>query len=201
MIHVDNEDIIRDIEKHAENKGIPIIEKESIEFLKEYIKLNNIKNILEIGTATGYSAINMALVDEDVVITSIEKDNERYIQAIKNIKKLKLDNRIILVLQDALLFDTDDKYDLIFIDAAKSQYVKYFERFSKYLNDKGAIISDNIKFHGLVGADKSSMSRNVRGIISKLEIYINFLKNNRAFKTRFFDIGDGLAISKRKNKK
>ena len=195
---MDQEYLIRKIEKYADEKGIPIMEKEGINFLTEFIKLNKIKNILEIGSAIGYSAIKMALVDEDITVTTIERDKIRYIEALKNVKALELDNRITLILADAMDFNTSEKFDMIFIDAAKSQYIKFFNKFSKNLNRKGYIITDNIKFHGLTFSDKTKLSRNLRQLITKLEKYISFLKENDEFKTRFFDIGDGIAISRKK---
>lgn len=198
---MDKEYLIRKMEKYADEKGVPIMEKDGIKFLTEFIKLNNVKNILEIGTAIGYSAINMALSNPDVMITSIERDKDRYIEAVKNVKELKLDDRITLILADAFDFNTKEEYDLIFIDAAKSQYLKFFDKFSNNLKEKGYIITDNIKFHGLTFSDKSKLSRNLRQLITKLEKYVDFLKNNIDFKTRFFDIGDGIAISTRRNSK
>lgn len=198
---MDQEFLIRKIEKYADQKGIPIMEKDGIKFLTEFIKLNKVKNILEIGSAIGYSAINMALASEDVTVTTIERDKDRYIEAVKNIKKFNLDSRITLILADALSFNTSEKYDLIFIDAAKSQYIKFFEKFKDNLNPRGFIVTDNINFHGLTNSDKSKMSRNLRQLITKLERYINFLNDNTEFKTRFFEVGDGVAISRRRKKK
>lgn len=193
--------LIRKMEKYADEKGIPIMEKDGINFLSEFVKLNKIKDILEIGSAIGYSAINMALASNDVNITTIERDKDRYIEAVKNIKSAKLDHRITLVLADALDFNTDEKFDLIFIDAAKSQYLKFFNKFSNNLKPKGYVVTDNIKFHGLAFSDKSKLSRNLRQLLTKLENYVNFLNNNKDFKTRFFDIGDGIAISRRRKDK
>lgn len=195
---MDYEFEIRKMEKYADEKGVPIMEKDGITFLTEFVKLNKVKNILEVGTAIGYSAILMALTDSDVKVTSIERDKERYIEAVKNVKKFDLDDRITLVLADALEFNSDEEYDLIFIDAAKSQYTKFFEKFSNNLKDRGFIITDNINFHGLVDSDKSKLTKNVRGLVTKIEKYINFLKDNKKFKTRFFEIGDGIAISRKK---
>lgn len=197
---MDTDYLIRKMEKYADEKGIPIMEKDGINFLSEFVKLNKIKNILEIGSAIGYSAINMALASDDVMITTIERDKDRYIEAVKNIKNAKLDNRVTLVLADALEFNTAEKFDLIFIDAAKSQYLKFFNKFSKNLNKRGYVVTDNIKFHGLAFSDKTKLSRNLRQLIGKLENYIDFLSNNKEFKTRFFDIGDGIAISRRRLK-
>lgn len=195
---MEQEFLIKKMEKYADEKGVPIMEKDGITFLKEFIKLNNIKNIFEIGSAIGYSAINMALTKEDVTVTSIERDKNRYIQAVRNVKELGLDSRITLILADALEFNTNEEFDLIFIDAAKSQYTKFFEKFSKNLKPRGYIITDNINFHGLVNTDKTKLSRNLRQLITKLERYINFLKDNKEFKTRFFQIGDGIAISRKR---
>lgn len=197
---MEQEKVIRKMEEYADEHGVPIMEEEGIEFLTEFIKLNNIKSILEIGTAIGYSAIKMALVRDDIIITSIERDEIRYLEAVKNIKALGLDNRINLVLGDALEYIPEGKYDLIFIDAAKSQYIKFFEKYTKNLKDSGYVITDNINFHGLTNSDKSKLSRNLRQLIGKLERYIAFLKENTEFKTRFFEIGDGIAISNRKDK-
>ena len=197
---MDKELIIRKMEEYADEKGVPIMEKEGIEFLTEFIKDNDVKSILEIGTAIGYSAIKMALVSDDITITTIERDEVRYLEAVKNVKALGLDSRINLVLGDALEYIPDGTYDLIFIDAAKSQYIKFFEKYTKNLNEKGYVISDNINFHGLTNSDKSKLSRNLRQLIGKLERYIEFLKNNKEYKTRFFEIGDGIAISNRKDK-
>lgn len=196
---MDKEYMIRKMEKYADEKGIPIMEKDGIKFLTEFIKLNKIKNILEIGSAIGYSAINMALTSDDINVTTIERDKDRYINAVKNVKEMNLDNRITLILADALEFNTSEEFDLIFIDAAKSQYLKFFNKFSKNLKKKGYIVTDNIKFHGFTFSDKSKLSRNLRQLITKLEKYVDFLNNNDEFKTRFFDVGDGVAISRRRN--
>lgn len=192
------DDVIKEMEKYAEEKGIPIMQKRGMNFLCKFIEKNNIKSILEIGTAIGYSAINMALVNDDITVVSIERDQDRYIEAIKNIKKCKLEKRITLVLGDALNIDLTGKYDMLFIDAAKAQYIKFFEKYKHNLSMDGAIVSDNLNFHGLVHEDTSTMSRNVRGLVKKINLYVDFLTNNDEFKTEFYSIGDGIGISTRK---
>ena len=129
MVHIR----IEEIEKYALENNVPIMQKDGIEFLTKYIKENNIKNILEIGSAIGYSAIKMALVDNDINITTIERDVDRYNIAVKNIEEFKLQDRINIILNDALEFNLTDTYDLIFIYASKSQYIKFFERFENNL--------------------------------------------------------------------
>jgi len=188
------------IEEYAEENNVPIMTKDGIEFLTEYIKKHKVKRILEIGAAIGYSAIKMALVDEQIEITTIERDEKRYLEAVKNVNKVGLDKRIEIVLNDALEVNlAGHKYDLIFIDAAKGQYIKFFEKFENYLNPGGIIVTDNLKFHGLVQNKEKIESRNVRGLVTKIEKYIEFLKGNEEFVTRFYDIGDGLSVSFKKN--
>ena len=185
------------IEKYAEEHNIPIMEKTGINFLTKYIKENNIKNILEIGSAIGYSAIKMALVDEKIKITTIEKNDSRYLEALKNIKTFNLEKQITLVLADALDIELSEQYDLIFIDAAKGQYIKFFEKFKKNLKKSGVIISDNIMFHGYVEKKERIESKNLRQLVNKIKNYIDFLEKNDEFDTIFYKIGDGISVSKR----
>lgn len=193
--------IIEEIEAYAESENVPIIEKDSIKFINKLIDLNKTKTVLEIGTAIGYSAIMMAIENPNIQITTIEKDEKRYIEAIKNIKKCELENRIEVVFQDALEVNMSGlKYDLIFIDAAKGQYQRYFEKFQYYLNEGGVIITDNLKFHGLVGNKEQAGSKNVEKLVEKIENYIDFLKTNQDFVSKFYEVGDGLAVSIRKPK-
>lgn len=185
------------IEEYAEENNVPIMTKEGIAFLTEYIKEHKVKRILEIGAAIGYSAIKMALVDEKIEITTIERDEKRYLEAVKNIKKFHLEDRINLIYKDAFDVQIEGTYDLIFIDAAKAQNIKFFEMFSKYLNPKGTIITDNMNFHGLVNKDPEDIkSRNLRALVRKLKDYATFLKENKKYDTEFLEIGDGIAISR-----
>lgn len=191
---------ILELEKYALENNIPIMMKDGIEFLTNYIKENNITNILEIGSAIGYSAIRMCLVNDNIKVTTIERDIKRYNEAIKNINEFNLNDRITIINDDAFNVELNDKYDLIFIDAAKSQYIKFFEKFKLNLKENGVIVSDNLDFHGLVNKDINTIeSRNVRGLVRKLNTYIEFLKNNEEFETTFYEIGDGISISKLKH--
>ena len=191
--------MIEKIEKYAHENNIPIMEKEGIDFLTNYIKEHNIKRILEIGSAIGYSAIKCTLVDNDITVTTIERDKERYNIAVKNINEFNLISRINIINDDAFNIDLNEKYDLIFIDAAKAQYIKFFEKFKDNLDENGVIISDNLKFHGLVDGNDDNLSRNVKGLVRKLRLYIDFLQNNKEFKTIFYNVGDGVAVSSKIN--
>lgn len=192
---------ILEMEDYAIEKNVPIIEKKSIAFIMKYIKEHNIKNILEIGSAIGYSAILMASASEDAFVTTIERDEERYMECLKNVKKCGLEKKINVVFQDALEVNLSEevKYDLIFIDAAKGQYQKFFEKYKYFLKDNGTIITDNLKFHGYVGKSEKIESKNLKGLVQKIEGYIDFLKDNEEFDTVFYDIGDGLSVSTWKN--
>lgn len=194
-------ELILEMEDYASEKNVPIIEKKSIAFIMKYIKDHNVKNILEIGSAIGYSAILMASASKDSFVTTIEKDEERYMECLKNVKRCGLDKRINVVFQDALdvNLSEDLKYDLIFIDAAKGQYTKFFEKYKYFLKENGAIITDNLKFHGYVGKKDEIASKNLKSLVGKIENYIEFLKSNTEFDTKFYDIGDGLSVSTWKN--
>ena len=189
-------DLIKEMKEYAEDNNVPIITDEGIDYIRNYIKENNIKRILEVGAAIGYSSILMALTDEEITITTIERDEKRYLEAVKNIKKFHLEERITLLYKDAFDVELDAEFDLVFIDAAKAQNTKFFEKFSKNLAKQGTIITDNMNFHGLVEDESKIESRNLRALIRKIKAYHEFLENNEDYKTEFLNIGDGLAVSK-----
>ena len=190
---------LRVIEEYAHKNNIPIMLSDGIDFLTDYIKKNNIKHILEIGSAIGYSAIRMALVSDDINVVTIERDVDRYNEALININDFGLSDRITIINEDALESSIDGEFDLIFIDAAKAQYIKFFEKYKSNLSKNGVIVSDNLDFHGMVNNIDSITNRNTKQLVRKISNYIDFLKNNTEFNTEFFSIGDGIGISKRKS--
>lgn len=190
---------IEDIENYAEINNIPIMERAGIDFLTKYVKENNVKKILEIGTAIGYSAIRMTMMDKDITVTTIERDKERYNEAIKNIKAFNLEDKIDAIYGDALEVEVIGKFDLIFIDAAKAQSIKFFQKYEKNLIDNGTIITDNINFHGLTFTSDKIGSRNVRQLIRKIKTYLEWLESNKEYTSKYINIGDGLMVSKKNN--
>lgn len=191
------DDIILEIENYAQINDVPIMQKRGINFLCELIKDNKIKNILEIGSAIGYSSIKMALVDKDIKVTTIERDLNRYKEAVNNIKRCNLEEQINIILGDALETNIEGMYDLIFIDAAKAQYIKFFNKYKENLNKNGIILSDNMSFHGLVEEKERIKNKNLRQLVNKIKRYIVFLEENTEFKTEFYKVGDGIAVSRR----
>ena len=191
-------DVVREMKDYAEDYNIPIITDEGLNYLLNTIRQKHVKKVLEVGTAIGYSAIMMCSLDPELTVTTIERDEKRYLEAIKNIKKAGMEDRITLLYQDALEVQIDEMFDLIFIDAAKAQNQKFFERFDKNLSPHGIIITDNMSFHGMVYKNPEEIeSRNVRQLVRKVNDYKEFLEQNSFYHTEFVDIGDGLAVSER----
>lgn len=190
---------LKEIQIYAEENNVPIMTNDGITFLTNYIIKYKVQKILEVGTAIGYSAIMMALANPEAEITTIERDEKRYLEAIKNIKKFGLEDRINLIYKDAFDVNINEEFDLIFIDAAKAQNTKFFEKFEKNLKNTGTIITDNMNFHGLVDKDPSEIeSRNLRALLRKVRDYKKFLEENEKYETEFYDIGDGIAVSRLK---
>lgn len=188
---------IEEIKKYAKENKVPIILDDGLDLLKQIVLIKQPKRILEIGTAIGYSAINM-IYNNKVIIDTIEKDVNMYNIALKNINRLDLNKQIYIYNLDALLFDALEKYDLIFIDAAKSKYLDYFKKFSLNLNSNGIIICDNMNFHGLI--DKSNIeSKNLKGLLKKLNNFRSYLEENNEFNTVIYKIGDGISVSIKKD--
>lgn len=190
--------MISELENYAKDKNIPIMMPDGIDYLCNYIKEKGVKNILEIGTAIGYSAIRMALVDEDIKITTIERDVERYNIACDNIKRFGLEMRITPLLGDAMDVSVSGMYDLIFIDASKGHSIDFFNKYKVNLEDDGVIITDNLSFHGLVEDDSLAVTKNQKGLVKRIRNFIDFLDSNDEFITRYVGVGDKISISFRK---
>ncbi len=193
---------IEEIRSYAKKNDVPIMKDAGMNFICTYIKDNNVKNVLEIGSAIGYSAIQFALAAEDVNVTTIEIDIDRFSRAVDNINSLELSDRIQIFNADALTFDIDEncrnkKFDLIFIDAAKAQYIKFFEKYKHNLCEDGAIISDNLSFHGMVEGYLETQNYSTIKLLRKIKKYVSFLKCNPEFDTTFYKTGDGISVSRK----
>ncbi len=190
---------IREIKKYALDNRVPIMVDDGIDFITTFIIKHQINSVLEIGTAIGYSAIMMALANPNLKITTIERDKDRYLEAVKNVKKLDLEDRITLVFSDALETNIEGKFGLIFIDAAKGQNIRFFEKYEDNLEEHGFIITDNMNFHGLVDkVDAEIESRDLRSLVRKIRDYRTFLLNNSNYNVELLNIGDGIAVAEKK---
>ena len=191
-----------ELKVYAASHDVPIIKDEGLEFISSYIKSHGSKQILEIGTAIGYSAMKFAQIAGDIKVVSLECDIDRYIRAVQNVKNAGLSERITLFHADALTFEfpenlKDSKFDLIFIDAAKAQYIKFFEKYKTVLAENGAIITDNLSFHGMVEDLTLTHNYSTKKLVKKIRKFIDFLKCNSEFKTVFYKEGDGIGVSVR----
>ena len=192
---IDNE--IRSFGK--ENK-VPITLDDTLSFLLETINENNSKEILEIGTAIGYGCITMAENTDCKHIDTVEIDEERHQIAVKNIKNKGLENKIATYLIDAKEFLTNckKKYDFVYLDGPKGQYINYLPLIVKILNPNGIIFADNLNFHGMVTGE-IEVTRGCRAMIKGLKKYIEEVTTNLMFETQIFkNIGDGVGVTKLK---
>lgn len=189
--------LIQELKEYAKTNNVPIIQEAGLDFLVDTIRKYQVKSVLEIGTAIGYSAINMALAGAHVV--TIERDLEMYKLALANIEKAGLQSQITVIFGDALEVFTkvSGQFDLVFIDAAKGQYQKFFEIYTKYLTPLGLVVCDNLDFHGLAQKESSELSRNLRSLMRKLNAFKEFLLNNSEYQTQVYHIGDGMSLSQK----
>ncbi|XMB85155.1 O-methyltransferase [Mycoplasmatota bacterium WC44] len=188
-----------DLRKYALENNVPIIEEDGLKFIQDYIKENNVTRILEIGTAIGYSSINFAILGKDIFVKTLERNKDMFSYAKMAVSHFEMEKQIELSFGDALDTEVDGEFDLIFIDAAKAQYIKFFEKFKHNLSKNGVIICDNLNFHGIIHKDNDEISsRDLRQLMRKLRNFISYLKENEEFNTEFYEIGDGISISKRR---
>ncbi|NBI29714.1 O-methyltransferase [Chengkuizengella marina] len=193
----DRNEVLQRLEKEAKKEGIPNIQLQSIQFIKVLLQSIQPKNILEIGSAIGYSGIHMAEAAPMAQITTLEMDKKRAARAVQNFQEAGVSDRIELILGDAAetMPAIQDSFDFIFIDAAKGQYIKFLELSLKHCKRGTMIISDNVFFQGFVTKERDEVEPRFRSMINKLNQYNNLLANHPQLETSFVSIGDGLAIS------
>lgn len=187
---------IEKIEEFAKENYVPIARKETLEYIKKIFKENNYKSFLEIGTAIGYTCINVALIDPNIRILTLEYEEKRFNIAKENIKDFKVENQIQQVYGDARFFYPDLYYDVIFIDAAKKRNKYFLDKFSKRLNNFGTIIIDNMNLDDLWVDAKKEKKEEYDLVNKEFKEYILTLKDYEV--NIYDDIGDGIAVLKRK---
>ncbi len=191
------QDVFKAMEDYAEKNHIPIIEPEVAQFLTVQLKALKPKKVLEIGTAIGYSALVFAkALKGDCEITTIERRADMIELALENISQTDYKNNINILQGEAqeILPNLKDKYDLIFIDAAKGQYLEFFNEALKFLNPNGMIISDNVLFRGMVATDKLVIRRKIT-IVKRLREFLKHINEIEGFTSCIIPIGDGVALT------
>lgn len=197
-----NSDICNTIEKEAIADQVPIIRKEMGNLLKVLIMLKQPKRILEVGTAVGYSSILMSEnMPSDCTITTIENYDKRIPIARRNFERAGKSDVITLIEGDAteVLKTLEGPFDMIFMDAAKGQYINYLEDIKRILPVGGLLISDNILQEGEIVESRYAVTRRNRTIHTRIREYVYELTHSDTFVTSVVPIGDGITLSVKKN--
>lgn len=190
---------LKKIKEKALSEHIPIIMDDTLEVVDRILNELKPKKILEIGTAVGYSAMCFSkYLQEGGKIDTIERDEERVIQARENIKKVGVEDKINIYEGDAveILPTLKEKYDMVFIDAAKGKYPFFLKEALRMLEEKGIILADNVLYKGYVMSDYNKHKQ--RTAVRNLREYIAEVTGNPNLETEILEVGDGLAITKRK---
>ncbi len=194
-------EIVEEIEQQALADGVPIIRQEMGSLLKVLVALKRPEKILEVGTAVGYSSILMAEnMPENCTITTIEKYDKRIPIARANIKRAGYEDKITLIEGDAIevMKELNDSYDLIFMDAAKGQYINFLDDVMRLLAPGGMLISDNVLQEGEIIESKFGVIRRNRTIHMRMREYIYAITHMEGLVTSIVPIGDGITLSVKK---
>lgn len=193
--------IFSELEQYAAENDVPIVQPETAKFLETFIMANRPKKILEVGCAIGYSAIVMASVAADAHITTLEFDEDIARIAKDNIHKAGLEHRIKVVYADARDYipymDTDEEYDMIFLDGPKAHYINMLDDCMRLLKVGGTLICDNILYKGMTAQDDLVIKRKIT-IVKRLRKFIDELTTRDDMETSILTVGDGITISVKK---
>ena len=196
-----NSEILEMIEQEALKERVPIIRKEMQSFLKVLLLLKRPERILEIGAAVGFSALLMSeYAGNGCRIDTIENYEKRIQKAEENIKRAGKEEQIHLLKGDAMeiIKTLEEPYDMIFVDAAKAQYIAYFPEVMRLLNKDGMLISDNVLQDGGIMESRFAVERRDRTIHSRMREYLYLLKHDERLETAVVPIGDGASVSVKK---
>lgn len=189
--------LLQEMERFAQEHHVPIMQLVGIDALNQLLRIQNPAKILEIGTAIGYSAMRMAMALPNCEIVTIERDAERVLHARKFIERSEVAERIQVIEGDALEVDVaslPSTIDAVFIDAAKGQYQKFFEKYSPLVPSGGVLYIDNMYMHGLSDLEMKEVPRRKRTMIRNLHTFTNWILQHPDYTSAFFPIGDGLLI-------
>lgn len=192
-------EMITKVKNKARQDFVPIVRDETLKTMLSICKEEKVKSILEIGTATGYSALNLLTVAENVV--TIEKNEGRFEEAKNNFAEAHVDERVKQYLGDAgevleKLCQSGQKFDLIFLDGPKGQYKRYLQYIIKLLGKGGILFADNILLGGLI-YDDSRVNHKNRAMVKNMRTFLEEIKSSKDFESQIFEIEDGFAICKK----
>lgn len=187
-----------EMKEYAQEHAVPVMLDEGTELLISKIKEYNCHSFLELGTAIAKTSILVASLYDDMRVVTIERNPDMISQAKINIEKSDQASKITLIEGDALEVENPEGlFDCIFIDAAKAQYIRFFEKYCPLLSENGIIVTDNMDFHGLVKHPERTHNRNTRQLVGKIQKYHDYLKELENYETDFYSVGDGVAITRR----
>lgn len=192
---------IQAIKTYAEQHHVPIMEDQGIAQLLELLLGQQPKRMLEIGAAIGFSAIKAAEAMPECQIDTIERDDGRFDKAVEFIAEAGLGGQIRIFHADALELDLEllePSYDAIFIDAAKGQYDRFFEKYESLLAEDGVFYCDNMKMHGLAEQDLSAVPRRKRTMIRNIKQFKEKMMAHPGYETNLLPVGDGIMVCKKK---
>ena len=197
-------DDLRDLEEWALANGVPIIRKSMQQFLKVILLERNPLKILEIGTAIGFSTLFLERFSRlETEITTIEKVEMRLKEARKNLAghdRIRLIEGDALTVLDNMVLNHTERYDFIFLDAAKGQYPEFLKPIKILLNPGGMLVTDNVLLEGSIAESKFSIERRDRTIHKRMREYLYELTHSDDFETVILPVGDGVAVSINKEK-
>ena len=180
----------------ALSRGIPVADDETLNYLLVTLKALRPRRILEIGTAVGLSAAAMLFACPEATVTTMELDEERYLEAKENFKKLGLEKRVTSYLGDAfeILTMMDGEFDFVFLDGPKAQYEKYLFDIKRLMKKGGVLFSDDVLLYGWVSGEEETPQKR-RSIVEKIRSYLDVLTNDPSFETAVLNVGEGVALS------
>lgn len=190
-------ELLLEMEAYAKENHVPIMELSGIEALNQLLRIQKPKTILEIGTAIGYSAMRMAMALPEATIVTVERDPARMEKAREFVARSEVKDRITMIEGDALEVDVElvqSTFDAVFIDAAKGQYQKFFEKYSPLVPSGGVLYIDNMYMHGLSDLDIKEVPRRKRTMIRNLKTFSDWIMKHPDYTSAFFPVGDGLLI-------
>lgn len=188
---------LAELKEYGEENNVPIVQDEGLEILLQTLEDVKPKRVLEIGTAIGYSALQMSQVISGVIVT-FEREEKMIEKARENFRELDEGDQILLITEDFLKKDITDlgEFDFVYVDGAKAQYYNFFKHFENSLSDNAVILFDNLDFHGYVNNEekKTTLGRGTRQLVRKIEKFLEVIEVEPGYQFEHIKKGDGIGI-------